>query len=82
MSLGGLHFKTDIDGKLSNTSVVINSSGSVVASYDKTHLFDVDIPEKKIKLVESSYVKKGDKIVPPVSTPVGSVGLAICYDMR
>ena len=41
------------------------------------HLFDVKIPEKNVDLRESSTVKAGEEIVPPVPTPVGNIGLAI-----
>jgi predicted amidohydrolase len=34
------------------------------------------------RLNESDYVKAGSRIVDPVETPVGKVGLAICYDLR
>lgn len=56
---------------------MINSAGQVVAQYNKTHLFDIEIPEKKIKLKESDYVQKGESITPPVETPAGKVGLGI-----
>lgn len=45
-------------------------------------MFDVDMPEKSTRIMESDYVIPGERIVPPVETPVGKVGLAICYDMR
>ena len=57
--------------------MVINSEGQVVSVYRKIHLFDVNIPEKNIRIMESDYVVPGDEIVPPVETPVGKVGLAI-----
>lgn len=40
-------------------------------------MFDVDIPEKSTRIMESDYVIPGERIVPPVETPVGKVGLAI-----
>jgi len=45
-------------------------------------LFDVEIPEKNIRLKESDLATGGSSIVLPVSTPVGHIGLAICYDLR
>jgi len=45
--------------------------------YQKAHLFDLNIPEKGIKLMESDYVLPGQMILPPVRTPVGNVGLSI-----
>ncbi|XP_069701548.1 deaminated glutathione amidase-like isoform X1 [Periplaneta americana] len=81
LSLGGILEKVD-GQKVRNAHVVINNSGDIVSVYRKIHLFDVDIPEKKLRIMESDYVLPGDKIVEPVDTPVGKVGLAICYDMR
>lgn len=56
---------------------MINDGGDVVAAYDKMHLFDVDIPEKKIRLKESDMIQRGEKILLPVESPVGKIGLAI-----
>ena len=35
-----------------------------------------------VNLEESKYVKPGDKIHDPIDTPIGSLGLGICYDLR
>lgn len=56
---------------------MISDSGEVVAVYNKVHLFDVDIPEKQIRLKESDIAEKGKEILPPVDTPIGKLGLAI-----
>lgn len=56
---------------------MINDKGDIVAAYDKVHLFDVDIPEKKIRLKESDMIQRGENILPPVESPVGKIGLAI-----
>lgn len=68
--------------KVFNTHVIINSDGEIVQTYRKLHLFDVEIPEKGVRLKESDYATAGKDIVMPVETPVGKVGMAICYDMR
>ncbi|CAG2058023.1 unnamed protein product, partial [Timema podura] len=65
------------DEKVSNCHVVIDDNGNIASVYRKTHLFDVDLPEKGIKLMESKYVLPGSKIIPPLETPVGNVGLSI-----
>ncbi|KAI8350425.1 nitrilase [Mortierella sp. GBAus27b] len=77
----GIHEKSPFPGRLYNTHVLINDQGSVVESYRKIHLFDVDIANGP-RLMESQNTAAGDRIVPPVSTPVGKVGLGICYDLR
>lgn len=63
--------------KIRNSHVIINSEGDIVSVYHKVHMFDVDIPEKNTRIMESDYVIPGERIVPPVETPVGKVGLAI-----
>jgi hypothetical protein len=63
--------------KVRNSHIVINSEGDVVSVYHKVHMFDVDIPEKNTRIMESDYVLPGERIVAPVETPVGKVGLAI-----
>jgi len=83
LSLGGLHEKlVDNDEKISNTHVLINNEGALVAAYRKMHLFDMENKDTGVRLVESDYVVRGNEITPPVSTPAGSLGLSICYDMR
>lgn len=81
LSIGGFHQKTDSENHVWNTHVVIDDKGGIKSSYDKTHLFDLDIPGK-IRLCESDYTVPGSRIVPPVNTPAGKVGLSICYDLR
>ena len=73
------------DGKAANRQVVIDPSGAIVATYDKLHMFDVDLPPKDGKAGEtareSATYTPGDKAV-VVDTPLGKFGLTICYDMR
>jgi predicted amidohydrolase len=67
-------------GKTYNTCVVVDPRGALVASYRKIHLFDVDLPGRAV-LRESSRVAPGR--VPVVcDTPLGRIGLTICYDLR
>ncbi len=68
------------DTRIVNRSFLISDAGEVVASYDKIHMFDVTLPDGKV-IRESSAYRPGDKAV-VVDTPLGKVGLTICYDLR
>lgn len=80
--LGGTTvIKADGARRVSNTSLLIDSAGKRVARYDKIHLFDVTIPGRNEQYLESTHVKPGDELV-VADTPVGRLGLSVCYDMR
>ncbi|XP_064632288.1 nitrilase and fragile histidine triad fusion protein NitFhit-like [Lineus longissimus] len=83
LSLGGFHEKGPEDEpcRLFNTHLVINNEGNISATYNKTHLFDLHI-KGTIRLSESDFTVPGSQVAPPVATPVGKVGLGVCYDMR
>lgn len=68
------------DGKAANRSMLVSPSGKVAASYDKIHMFDVDLPDGQ-SLRESAAFEPGDRLV--TSSAAGArVGLTICYDLR
>jgi len=69
------------DGKLVNRGFVIDDRGEVRARYDKIHLFDVDLPTGE-SWRESTMYQGGDEAVVVEGTPVGRLGLTICYDLR
>ncbi|MEN3748744.1 carbon-nitrogen hydrolase family protein [Sphingomonas sp. HF-S3] len=68
------------DGKLANRGFVIDDAGDIRARYDKMHLFDVDLPTGESWRESNSYTA-GERPV-TVATPLGVLGLAICYDLR
>lgn len=68
------------DGKLANRGYVIDDSGAIRARYDKMHLFDVDLPTGESWRESNSYTA-GERPV-TVTTPLGVLGPAICYDLR
>lgn len=83
LSLGGIHEALDNNREhISNTHILINSEGEIVSTYRKIHLFDMDNKNTGVRLMESDYVLPGQKIEPPISTPIGKLALSICYDMR
>ncbi len=71
---------TDID-RVAPASLVFDAQGRLAARYDKMHLFDVDLPGREESYRESATILPGVTPV-VVETPVGRVGLAVCYDMR
>ena len=67
--------------KVAAACLVVDSQGHRVARYDKIHLFDVDIPGRSESYRESATIAAGNTPV-VVETPIGRVGLGVCYDMR
>lgn len=61
--------------------LVIDALGQIRARYDKIHLFDVDVADAQGSYRESDSVDPGDTLI-VVDTPVGALGLSICYDLR
>ena len=78
--LGSLAVRLD-DGKIANRGFVIDREGRVTARYDKIHLFDVDLPTGE-SWRESSVYSAGRQAVLVDGSPVGKLGLTICYDLR
>lgn len=80
LHLGSLAVAAE-DGKFANRGFVIDRGGEVRASYDKIHLFDVDLPTGE-SWRESNVYRGGSEAVVVEGTPVGKLGLTICYDLR
>jgi nitrilase len=69
------------DGKPHACSLLIDAQGHEVARYDKLHLFDVDVADNRGRYRESDDYAFGDRVV-VADTPVGRLGLTVCYDLR
>lgn len=69
------------DGTLSTTCLVYDAAGNLRASYEKLHMFDVDIADNHSSYRESDTFRAGDNLT-LVDTPFGTLGLSICYDIR
>ena len=69
------------DGKVANRGFVVDREGEVRATYDKIHLFDVDLPTGE-SWRESNVYSAGGGVVLVNGTPIGKLGLTICYDIR
>ena len=68
------------DDRAANRSLLIDESGAVTATYDKMHVYDVDLPTGE-RWRESASVRPGEQAV-VAQTPWGGLGLTICYDIR
>ncbi|MEN3951052.1 carbon-nitrogen hydrolase family protein [Iodidimonas sp. SYSU 1G8] len=68
------------DTKIANRSFLIDPSGTVTATYDKIHMFDVDLPNGETYRESKNY-QPGDRAV-VADLPWGRLGLSICYDLR
>lgn len=66
--------------KAANRAVVIAPDGEILATYDKIHLFDVDLPNGETWRESATYVG-GERAV-LAHTPVAPIGVSICYDVR
>lgn len=66
---------------VTTTSLVFDDYGSLVAHYDKLHMFDVDVADGHKRYRESDTFTPGNKVV-TVETPFAHLGLSICYDVR
>jgi predicted amidohydrolase len=80
LHIGSLAVLTD-SGKVANRSFIIDREGTIRATYDKLHLFDVDLPTGE-SWRESNVYSAGSGVVLVNGTPVGKLGLTICYDLR
>jgi len=80
--LGGtVVLRGDSPGRVANTSLLVDADGKRVARYDKIHLFDVTIPGRNEQYLESRHVTPGSSAV-VADTPIGRLGMSVCYDMR
>lgn len=79
VALGSLTVRGEGE-RLANRSFVIDQTGAVAARYDKMHMFDVSLATGETWR-ESAVYQPGETLA-VVETPVGRLGLTICYDIR
>lgn len=79
LHIGSMAVKVAPD-KIANRAYVLAPDGSVAATYDKIHMFDVDLPGGE-SYRESKNYRPGERAVVAV-LPWGGLGLSICYDLR
>jgi predicted amidohydrolase len=80
LHLGSVPVFDDVTGKLANRSIVFAPNGERRGHYDKIHLFDVSLLSGESWLESSAYTNGHSPVA--VETPLGLMGLTICYDLR
>lgn len=78
---GTMPILADTAGKFTASSFVFDPTGASIAEYQKIHLFDVLVDDSTGSYKESRYTEPGKQVV-VVDTPLGRVGMAVCYDVR
>lgn len=69
------------EAKAHACSLLVDEHGELAARYDKLHLFDVDVADNRGRYRESDDYAHGANVV-VADTPVGKLGLTVCYDLR
>ncbi|MBI4212492.1 MAG: carbon-nitrogen family hydrolase [Deltaproteobacteria bacterium] len=72
--MAGSIIERDAANRLYNTSLLIARDGTLLSSYRKVHLFGYESEE-------SRFLVRGEK-VEAVATPIGNIGMSICFDLR
>ena len=79
--IGSLALKSGApDGRFANRSFLISPTGSIIARYDKIHMFDVNVSASEWYRESDGYCPGSTGVV--AKTPFGIVGMTICYDVR
>ena len=68
------------DGKLANRALFYDASGNLAATYDKIHMFDVDLDNGESWRESAAYAPGAETVI--VELPEAKIGLAVCYDLR
>lgn len=79
---GTIPIKTEDANRVRSACIVYNDLGAQVARYDKTHLFDICIEKGVEEYKESETIEPGEGELVVVETPIGKLGLGVCYDIR
>ena len=68
------------DGKVANRALLFDPSGTLVARYDKIHMFDVDLDKGESWRESATYEPGATAVV--ADLPFARLGFAVCYDLR
>jgi predicted amidohydrolase len=80
LSLGGFQERGPDDSHAYNAHLLVDDQGELVRVYRKLHLFDIDLPDGTQLFESRSYAAGGELVV--TASPVGELGMTICYDLR
>lgn len=80
LTIGSLALQTNDDGRFANRQFLIDPTGAIKATYDKIHMFDVQVSPEEIYRESDGY-RPGTKAV-IAETPFAKIGMTICYDVR
>lgn len=78
---GTIPIVTEGGDKFTNTSCAFNSLGELIISYDKIHLFDVNVADSEKTYYESRHTQAG-RMACIAKTPMANIGLSVCFDIR
>lgn len=78
---GTIPLKTSNPKRSKAACLVFDDNGKQVGRYDKMHLFDALIREHIEEYKESDAIEAGEQVV-VIDSPIGKLGLAVCYDIR
>ncbi|HEY3326601.1 MAG TPA: carbon-nitrogen hydrolase family protein [Novimethylophilus sp.] len=76
---GSVPMETDSPKKVRTACLAFDPTGKLAGRYDKIHLFNLDLGNEHYH--EDDTIEAGDKVV-VLDTPLGRIGLSICYDLR
>ena len=68
------------DGKLANRALLFSPEGAAIASYDKIHMFDVDLDNGESWRESAAYEPGTQAVVTEIDG--AKLGFAVCYDLR
>jgi predicted amidohydrolase len=79
LHVGSLALRFSAD-KAVNRSFLLGPGGELLASYDKIHMFDIDLPDGESYRESANYQPGETAVISDL--PWGRIGLTICYDVR
>ncbi|MFP4246518.1 MAG: carbon-nitrogen hydrolase family protein [Halochromatium sp.] len=78
---GTIPLRSNDPSRVHSVALIHNDQGDRVARIDKTHLFDVVLPDVNERYQESATIEPGDQSA-VIDTPFGRLGVVICYELR